>query len=59
MRRVVQWDELLNRGRFAELTEVEVLIAEWRKEYNQVRPHSVKGCKPPAPEAETPVTLTL
>jgi transposase InsO family protein len=52
-------DELLNREIFTTLSEAKVLIAEWRKEYNQVRPHSAKGYKPPAPEAKMLVTLTL
>jgi transposase InsO family protein len=33
-------DELLNREIFTTLTEAKVLIEQWRKEYNQVRPHS-------------------
>jgi len=52
-------DELLNREIFTTLTEAKVLIADWRKEYNQVRPHSAKGYKPPAPEARILETLTL
>jgi transposase InsO family protein len=52
-------DELLNREIFTTLTEAKVLIAYWRKEYNQVRPHSSLGYKPPAPEAKMLVTLTL
>ena len=44
-------DELLNREIFTTLTEARVLIADWRKDYNQVRPHSAKGYKPPEPEA--------
>lgn len=52
-------DELLNREIFTTLTEAKVLIADWRKEYNQVRPHSAKGYKPPAPEARMLETLTL
>jgi transposase-like protein len=32
--------ELLNREIFTTLIEAKVLIADWRKEYNQVRPHS-------------------
>ena len=51
-------DELLNREIFTTLTEAKVLIADWRREYNQVRPHSSLGYRPPAPEAKTPVTLT-
>ena len=52
-------DELLNREIFTTLAEAKVLIADWRKEYNQVRPHSAKGYKPPAPEAKMLEALTL
>jgi putative transposase len=41
------------------LTEAEVLITDPGKEYNQVRPHSAKGYKRPAPEARMLVTPTL
>ena len=51
-------DELLNREIFTTLTEAKVLIEQWRKEYNQVRPHSSLGYRPPAPETKIPVTLT-
>ena len=44
-------DELLNREIFTTLEEAKVLIEQWRREYNQVRPHSAKHYKPPAPEA--------
>ena len=44
-------DELLNREIFYTLTEAKVLIAEWRREYNEHRPHSSLGYRPPAPEA--------
>lgn len=44
-------DELLNREIFTTLTEAKVLIEEWRREYNGVRPHSSLGYHPPAPEA--------
>ena len=34
-------------------------IEQWRKDHNQVRPHSSLGYRSPAPEASTtPVTLT-
>ena len=52
-------DELLNREIFTTLFEAKVLIKQWRKEYNQVRPHSSKGYKPPAPEAKILEILTL
>jgi len=51
-------DELLNREIFYTLTEAKVLIEQWRKEYNQVRPHSSLGYRPPAPEARIPAILT-
>jgi putative transposase len=44
-------DELLNREIFTTLTEAKVLIEQRRREYNQVRPHSSPGYRPPAPEA--------
>ena len=50
-------DELLNREIFTTLTEAQILIEEWRKEYNQVRPHSALNYRAPAPEAIIPLTL--
>jgi len=44
-------DELLNREIFTTLQEAKVLIEQWRREYNQIRPHSARGYRPPAPEA--------
>jgi transposase InsO family protein len=44
-------DELLNREIFTTLEEAKVLIEQWRRNYNQVRPHSALGYHPPAPEA--------
>ena len=44
-------DELLNGEIFYTLTEARVLIEMWRRHYNQVRPHSSLGYRPPAPEA--------
>ncbi len=52
-------DELLNGEIFTTLIEAKVLISDWRKKYNQVRPHSAKGYKPPAPEAKLLKVLTL
>ena len=51
-------DELLNREVFTTLMEANILIEQWRREYNQVRPHSALGYHPPAPEAKIPVLLT-
>ena len=44
-------DELLDREIFTTLEEAKVLIEQWRRDYNQVRPHSALGYQPPAPEA--------
>ena len=44
-------DELLDREVFYTLKEVEVVVEQWRREYNQIRPHSALGYRPPAPEA--------
>ena len=56
-------DELLNGEVFTTLLEARVLIEQWRKEYNQVRPHSALGYRAPAPEAipaaPVPTILTL
>jgi putative transposase len=52
-------DELLNGEIFTTLIEAKVLIEQWRREYNQVRPHSSLGYKSPAPEAKMLKILTL
>jgi transposase InsO family protein len=44
-------DELLNREIFTTLEEAKVLIEQWRREYNQVRPHSARDNHPSALEA--------
>ena len=44
-------DELLDREIFYTLTEAKVLIEQWRRQYNTVRPHSALGYRPPAPAA--------
>jgi transposase InsO family protein len=46
-------DELLNGEIFDTLWEAKVLLEQWRREYNAVRPHSALGYRPPAPEAWT------
>ncbi len=44
-------DELLNGEIFCTLREAQVLIESWREEYNELRPHSSVGRRPPAPVA--------
>ena len=41
-------DELLNAEEFASELEARVLGQEWKREYNQVRPHSSLGYRTPA-----------
>ncbi len=47
-------DELLNLEIFDTMLEAKVLIERWRRQYNEVRPHSSLGYRPPAPEAIEP-----
>ncbi|WP_091246305.1 IS3 family transposase [Aquimonas voraii] len=41
-------DECLNEHWFSSLAQARQVIAEWRRDYNQVRPHSSCGRIPPA-----------
>ena len=52
-------DELLNGEIFTTLLEAQVLIEDWRKEYNRFRPHSSLNYRPPAPEATQPVKVGI
>jgi transposase InsO family protein len=52
-------DELLNWEIFTSLWEAKVLVERWRREYNQVRPHSALGYRPPAPEAIQPLPVAF
>ena len=47
-------DELLNGEIFTTLLEAQVLIENWRNEYNQFRPHSSLNYQPPVPETIIP-----
>jgi putative transposase len=44
-------DEVLNREIFYTLKEAQVLIEQWRQQYNTIRPHSALNYRPPAPVA--------
>jgi putative transposase len=48
----------LNREKFTTLEEARILIEHWRREYNQVRPHSVLGYRPTAHEAILSAVMT-
>ena len=45
-------DECLNKQWFQSLPQARDYIAEWRKDYNEVRPHSSVGRIPPAQFAQ-------
>ena len=47
-------DELLNGEIFYTLNEAKVVIENWRRDYNEHRPHSSLGYRPPAPLAILP-----
>jgi len=51
-------DELLNREIFTTSAEARILMEDWRREYNQERPHSALRYPPPAPEATMLAGLT-
>jgi putative transposase len=50
-------DELLDRELFDTMLEAQVLIEGWRKEYNQIRPHSALNYRPPAPATYRPAFI--
>ena len=45
-------DELLDGEQFASLLEAQVLVGDWRTEYNTYRPHSALDGLTPADYAE-------
>ena len=49
-------DELLNGEIFYSLKEATVVIEQWRKHYNTIRPHSSLNYRPPAPQSSIPAT---
>jgi len=48
-------DECLNGEIFYSLREAQIVIGQWRQQYNTVRPHASLGYRPPAPGAYSPV----
>ena len=47
-------DELLNGEIFYSLKEAKIVIEQWRKHYNTIRPYSALGYRPPAPQTFAP-----
>ena len=52
-------DEFIDREIFYSIEEAQVLVEQWRREYNTVRPHSALGYRPPAPETVRPASWFL
>jgi putative transposase len=52
-------DELLNGEIFFTLREAQVVIECWRREYNEVRPHSSLGYRSPVPVAIQPAHFVV
>jgi transposase InsO family protein len=52
-------DELLNGEIFYSLKEAQIVVQQWRKDYNTVRPHSSLGYRPPAPQTMNPLLTPL
>ena len=52
-------DELLNGKIFYSLKEAMIVIEQWRKHYNTIRPHSSLGYRPPAPQTMNPFLKPL
>ena len=50
-------DECFNTELFCTLREAQIIIENWRREFNEIRPHSSLSYKPPAPEAVQPADL--
>ena len=48
-------DELLNGEILYTLREAQILVERWRRHYNEVRPHSSLGYKPPALQTRRPM----
>jgi putative transposase len=49
-------DELLNGEIFYSLREAQVVIEQWRRHYNAIRPHSSLGYRAPAPDVILPAS---
>ena len=48
-------DELLNGEVFYTLQETQIIIEQWRRHYNTIRPHRALGYRPSAPKTIIPI----
>ena len=49
----------MNGEIFYSLKEAQIVVEQWRKHYNTVRPHSSLGYRPPAPQTMNPFLTPL
>lgn len=47
-------DNLLNGEILYSLKEAKIIVGEWVKHYNHVRPHSASSYRSPAPQTQVP-----
>ena len=52
-------EQLLNGEIFYSLKEAQIVVEQWRKHYNTIRPHSAIGYRPPAPQTINPFLTPL
>ena len=52
-------DECLNQEIFYSLKEARVVIEQWHRHYNTIRPHSSLNYRPPAPQTSTDQSVDL
>jgi putative transposase len=52
-------DECLNQEIFYSFKEAQIVIEQWRNQYNTTRPHSSLGYRPPAPQTSTGQSINL
>jgi len=57
--RVLQRQACLNGEIFYSLKEATVIIEQWRKHFNTIRPHSSLNYRPPAPQTSAPELVHL
>jgi hypothetical protein len=50
---------LLNGELFYSLKEAQIIIENWRRHCNGIRPHTSLGCRPPASETYVPNRIAL
>jgi transposase InsO family protein len=52
-------DECLNQEILYSLKDAQIVIEQWRRHYNTIRPHSALNYRPPAPQTFAPLAAHL